>query len=178
MFVLKSLSGMLGHHAARQGSIRGLSRGRRRPWPLLLERLENRLCLSMWSDPVNLGPVVNTSANENHPALSPDGLSLYITSTRTGGVGSGIGTEEIWVSRRASLTDPWGPPQNLGPTINYPDFATGSPNFSPDGHRLFFHSIRPGGYGNADLYVSWRDDIHDDFGWQTPANLGPGVNSP
>src|SRR5713101_1828723 len=105
MFVLKSLIELPGYYAAHQGRFRGLSRATRRPRPPLLERLENRLCLSMWSEPVNLGPMVNTSSNENHPALSPDGLSLYITSNRPGGVGSGMGTEEIWVSRRASLTD-------------------------------------------------------------------------
>src|SRR5262245_705732 len=124
MVLLKSQNGIAAHVASGRGSAHGLSGRRRRPRPLLLERLENRLCLSMWTEPVNLGPVVNSSSNDSHPALSPDGLSLYITSTRPGGVSSGIGTEEIWVSRRASLNDPWGPPQNLGPTINYPDFNT------------------------------------------------------
>src|SRR5437879_4513220 len=50
-----------------------------------------------WSAPVNLGPVINTAANEQHPAISRDGLSLYISSDRSGGFG---GTD-IWVSQRA-----------------------------------------------------------------------------
>src|SRR2546422_6169566 len=50
-----------------------------------------------WSAPVNLGPVINTAANEQHPAISKDGLSLYISSDRPGGFG---GTD-IWVSQRA-----------------------------------------------------------------------------
>src|SRR2546425_12081501 len=50
-----------------------------------------------WGTPVNLGPVVNSAANEQHPAISRDGLSLYISSDRPGGFG---GTD-IWVSHRA-----------------------------------------------------------------------------
>jgi hypothetical protein len=172
MFLLKSLIGTPGHCAARPGCVRGRSSGKQRLPPLLLERLENRLCLSMWSEPVNLGPVVNSQYDEGPMALSPDGLSLYFTSFRPGH--SGV----ISISRRASLTDPWTPPQDLGPTINYPGKISIAPSFSLDGHRLFFDSNRPGAYGDLDVYVSYRDDTNDDFGWQSPVNLGPGVNSP
>ena len=65
---------------------------------------------------------------------------------------------------------------NLGPTINTAS-AEFVPAFSPDGHWMFFASDRPGGFGGADLYQSYRADIHDDFGWQTPTNLGPNVNT-
>src|SRR5207245_2735720 len=37
-----------------------------------------------WSAPVNLGPVINSGSNEQHPAISKDGLSLYFASARTG----------------------------------------------------------------------------------------------
>src|SRR6266480_1150084 len=40
-----------------------------------------------WSTPINLGPVVNSPADDNRPAISKDGLSLYITSGRLGGFG-------------------------------------------------------------------------------------------
>ena len=35
-----------------------------------------------WSTPVNLGPVVNSPFHEWATAISKDGLSLYITSSR------------------------------------------------------------------------------------------------
>ena len=41
---------------------------------------------------------------------------------------------------------------------------------------MFFSSDRAGGFGGPDLYQSYRADIHDDFGWETPTNLGANVN--
>src|SRR2546422_7227456 len=38
---------------------------------------------SDWSAPVNLGPVVNSGSNEQHPAISKDGLSLYRSEEHT-----------------------------------------------------------------------------------------------
>ena len=111
-----------------------------------------------WSTPVNLGAVVNQSRTTDlntHPGISKNGLSLYISSTRPGGVnGANIGNNstgflELWVSQRASLEAPWGAPVNLDaynsvPVINSIDSNTYAPNFSVDGHLLFFSSLREG----------------------------------
>lgn len=125
-----------------------------------------------WLSPENLGPVVNSAFNDQTPELSKDGLSLYFASNRPGG----YGTLDLWVSQRTSIDAPWGPPQNLGPVIN----STGSnaaPHLTRDGHWLYFVSNRPGGFGSFDVMVSWREDTHDDFAWQTPGNIGPPVNT-
>jgi WD40 repeat protein len=127
---------------------------------------------SPWSEPVNLGPVVNSSATDIAAALSPDGLSLYFVSTRSGGLGS----NDIWVSRRASLDAAWGSPVHLGSPINSA-FDDGGPSLSDDGLMLFFTSQRSGGFGLADIYVSRRTDINDDLSWGPPVNLGPHVNT-
>jgi hypothetical protein len=130
-----------------------------------------------WSLPVNLGPVVNSAFNDRHPAISPNGLSLYITSNRPGGFGP-EGTWNIWVSQRASLDDAWGPPRNLGPKINTPGgFA---PNISPDGHWLFFAGGPPvcGGGSPGNIWVSHRKDTDDDFAWEPAVDLGPEINNP
>jgi hypothetical protein len=131
---------------------------------------------SDWSEPVNLGPVVNSEFNDRHPAISPNGLSLYITSDRPGGFGP-EGTFNIWVSQRASLNDPWGPPLNLGPNINTPlGFA---PNISPDGHWLFFAGgSLCGGGSPGNIWVSHREDPDDDFAWEPAVDLGPEINDP
>jgi hypothetical protein len=130
------------------------------------------LDLTDWGPAVNLGPIVNSSAGDLGPAISPDGLALYFYSSRPGGSGG----NDLWVSRRAHRNAPWETPRNLGPLINSAasDFV---PGLSPDGHELLFGSARPGGFGDADLWVSHRDDTDDDLSWQAPVNLGPAVNS-
>src|SRR3989442_4927794 len=127
---------------------------------------------SDWSTPVSLGPVINSAFNDQQPAISKDGLSLYFTSNRPGGLGG----FDMYVSQRACVDDPWGSPVNLGATVNT-TFDEGNPAFSRDGHLLFFQSKRPGGLGGIDIWVSRREHTHDDFDWQLAVNLGPGVNS-
>jgi hypothetical protein len=124
-----------------------------------------------WSEPVNLGPVVNSEFNDSYPAVSRHGLSLYFASNRPGSQGV-----DLWVSRRTTATAPWGPPVNLGPNINTP-FVEDAPAISRDGHWLFFDSNRSDGHGGLDLWVSWRAHTHDDFGWQPAVNLGAGINT-
>src|SRR5262245_41518566 len=69
-----------------------------------------------WAPPQKIDEVggnsseLNTSSVDGCPIQAPDGLSLYLASTRPGGLG-GI---DIWVSHRASAADPWGAPENLG----------------------------------------------------------------
>jgi hypothetical protein len=129
---------------------------------------------SDWSEPVNLGPVVNSKFKDQHPAISADGLSLYITSDRPGG----FGDFDIYVSQRASLNDDWGPPQNLGPIINT-EAEESVPTFSADEHRMYFCSSRPGGPAKekGNIWVSFRDDTDDDFAWQPPTLLGSEINT-
>jgi hypothetical protein len=129
---------------------------------------------SEWSVPVNLGPIVNSSFTDSDPSISKDGLSLYFGA---GAQRSGGSTgRDIWVSRRASVDVPWEPPQNIGAVINTASHED-RPTLSRDGHRLYFASNRPGGYGDFDLYVSRRRDKRDDFGWEPPVNLGSVINS-
>ena len=125
-----------------------------------------------WSEPVNLAPL-NTAFNDRQAFLSKDQLTIYFSSDRP----TGLGGLDIWMSRRASVGSEWETPMNLGAPINSPgqDFA---PSFSIDGHVLFFSSNRPGGHGGTDVYMSRRDNPHDDFGWSEPVNVGPPVNTP
>ena len=127
---------------------------------------------SDWSAPVNLGPAINSAFNDQQPAISKDGLSLYFASTRPGGLGG----FDMYVSQRASVGDPWDSPVNLGPTVNT-SFDEGNPAFSRDGHMMFFQSKRPPSFGGIDIWVSRREHTHDDFDWQPAVNLGAGVNS-
>jgi hypothetical protein len=134
---------------------------------------------SDWSVPVNLGPVINSPDNEAGATLSKDRLSLYFASNKSGG----FGLADLYVSQRTSEEEPWGPPVNLGPVVNSAADDT-IPNLSRDGHWLFFMSRRPGslptlaGVIGFDIWMSYREHVHDDFDWQPPVHLEPPVNSP
>ena len=129
-----------------------------------------------WGMPVNLGPPVNTSGQEHAPRLSTDGLELYFSSWGRPG---GYGAADLWVTRRATLNDPWGSPINLGPVINS-SADENMPFISANGLSLFFSEdyggpYRPGGFGDIDMWVTTRASVNDP--WETPLNLGPIVNS-
>jgi hypothetical protein len=130
-----------------------------------------------WGPVVNLGPVVNSSAVETCPAISPDGLELYFSIHRADGKNvrpGACGGADLWVTKRTTRNDPWGEPVNLGQMVNSASHD-GRPYISPDGLLLFFDSDRPSGYGNGDLYVTRRASLSDP--WGTPVNLGPIVNT-
>jgi len=124
----------------------------------------------IFGTPTNLGSIVNSSADDSGPSVSADGLSLFFTSNRSGGQGN----LDLWVTTRAVVSDPWGPPVNLGPTVNSssPD---GMPSISANGLELNFTSDRPGGRGSADTWVTTRETVTDP--WGSPINLGSVVNS-
>ena len=126
----------------------------------------------IWSAPVNLGPAINSAFSDQGPAISKNGLSLYFTSNRPGGLGG----FDMYVSQRASVDDPWSAPMNLGPALNTTS-DEGNAAFSRDGRLLFFQSKRLPSFGGIDIWVAQRDNPHDDFGWQPAVNLGPPINS-
>lgn len=126
---------------------------------------------SEWSEPVPLGAPVNSpTANDQGPALSSDGLSLYFCSNRQPG---SLGND-LWVSRRASEAEAWSTPVSLGPDVNSSGGDCG-PSLSEDGLLLFFTSNRGGGAN--DIYMTSRTDPTDDLSWGTPVRLGPDVNT-
>ena len=131
-----------------------------------------------WLEPMNLGPIINSSGKEFGPNISADGLSLYFNSTRPGG----SGRNDLYVTTRKTVLDPWGEPLNMGPIVNT-SFHDVSPNITADGLSLFFSdwdsmgmTRRPGGYGRSDIWMTQRASLSEP--WSSPVNLGPQLNSP
>jgi hypothetical protein len=120
-----------------------------------------------WTDPVNLGNVVNTSYSEKHPSISADGRVLYFTSNRPGGKGD----YDIWMTSWNG--DSWSAPVNLGDSINTPGTEQ-SPFIHPDQRSLYFSSDGWPGLGKGDVFVSRLDD---EGNWSTPQNLGYPINT-
>lgn len=72
---------------------------------------------SSWTEPLNLGDVVNTAGEESAPFLASDDKTLYFSSNGF----SGYGGSDIFVSRRLDDTwTNWSDPENLGPELNSP----------------------------------------------------------
>lgn len=121
-----------------------------------------------WSEPVRLGPNINTKYRETHASLSADEQFLYITSDRKGGYGG----FDIYVSERQADST-WGPAKNLGPEINTPKNEIG-PYIHPDGYTLYFSSDGHPGMGGYDVFLSEKKL---DGGWYEPENIGFPLNT-
>ena len=100
-----------------------------------------------WGMPMNLGLTVNSPRFDGNPFILPDGLTLYFGSTRP----EGYGEMDLWMTRRATDSEPWCTPVNLGPAVNSSAFEA-MPSLSANGSTLYFTSDRPGGSGGMDLW--------------------------
>ena len=127
-----------------------------------------------WGPPLNLGPPVNSSAQEISPNISFDGLHLFFSDYTGGFRPGGFGQRDLWTSSRQTVTDPWEIPVNLGSTVNSSAHDQ-TPSISADGLMLFIASNRSGGLGTLDIWVSTRTTKEDP--WTVPVNLGAKVNS-
>ena len=88
---------------------------------------------------------VNSSWNETHASMSPDGKIMYFTSNRKGGEG------DLDIYRSMLQGDSWSNPQNLGPEINTP-YNEDTPFVSGDGKVLYFSSEGHQGMGGYDIF--------------------------
>jgi len=100
-----------------------------------------------WSKPINLGPDVNTAANDYSPFLAADGITLYYS---TSGL-SGYGKEDIFVTRRLDDTwMHWSEPMNMGKPINS---AESDSKFSiPASGSYAYFSSKEGSVGLYDIF--------------------------
>lgn len=100
---------------------------------------------------------LNSPFRDSGPAIRRDGLEMFFVSERPGGVSP----VDIWVSTRASISDAWSTPVNMGAPINGVG-NDGGPALSFDGTALYFHSAqRPGNVGGPffDLWVATREKL-------------------
>ena len=108
-----------------------------------------------WGTAVNLGESVNSPADDEGAHVTPDGLSMYLNSNRTGNM-------KLYVCQRKSTQDTWGTPQQLPSPIN----SIGNdaePTLSPDGLTLMFVSTRAQKF---ELFVAKRTSLDDP--WSAP----------
>ncbi len=98
-------------------------------------------------------PGLNTASSDARQNLSRDGLEIFFDSSRPVAAGN-----DIYSSTRASTSDAWSTPANLGANVNSA-LAETRPSLSWDGTTLYFGSNRVGGEGDSDLYVTTRERV-------------------
>ena len=99
-----------------------------------------------WSEPINMGPEINTEFDEDSPFISVDGKTMYFASN---GVKS-IGGFDIFLTVFDEDNN-WSPPINMG----YPINSTGDDLYfttTVDGKVAYLTSFRPNGQGEKDIY--------------------------
>lgn len=106
---------------------------------------------------------LNAGGNLDEHVLTPDGLSVYFTSTRAG---SEFGSRNIWFAERASRDEPFSPPRPLDELNS--DAIERAPGISADGLEIIFSSERAGGRGELDLWRATRASVDQPFGPPEP----------
>ena len=100
-----------------------------------------------WSNPLNLGPSVNTKYDEDAPFLHPDGVTLYFSSKGH----NTIGEYDIFKTTINTETNEYSKAENLG----YPINDVSNDIFfvlSVDGQRGYYSSIKEETFGGIDIY--------------------------
>lgn len=123
---------------------------------------------SDWSDPVRLAAPVNSRSSEWHPTVAADG-TLFFASER----GRQDGKADIYSAAQES-DGSYRQAERLPAPVNLDGVNDSDPFIAPDGSYLIFHSDRPGGFGEHDLYIAFA---LPGGSWSEPRNLGPAINT-
>jgi hypothetical protein len=120
-----------------------------------------------WSFPARMNFPVNTKFGESHPSLS-EGGTIFFASTREDEAGNVIGSS-IYCAEPA--LNEYTRVRKLEGDINMGDVT--DPCVSQDESYIIFAATRDGGFGENDLYISFRDGSM----WSAPKNLGSAINT-
>lgn len=123
-----------------------------------------------WTKMKALNKHINTKYWESHATITKDGNTLFFTSDRPGGFG-GL---DIYRSDKDEKGD-WGPPVNLGPTINsIYDEETPFVIGDKGKYTLYFSSQGHYSMGGFDVFYS---TLLNNNKWSTPINIGYPLNT-
>jgi hypothetical protein len=121
---------------------------------------------SIWSEPVNLAPPVNSKLHDAAPSFNPEGTTMYFMRCEKMDQNKADNCKIYSVSKKPN--GEWGEPAELPSSINTGNSQ--SPRIMADGQTLVFASNKfPGSKGGMDLYVtrmsngSWSKPVPLDF---------------
>jgi Tol biopolymer transport system component len=117
-----------------------------------------------WGKPSKLGNEINSQSDDFYPIVTRDG-TFFFNSQR-----AGQGTNDIYTSKLKN--GEYLPAEKLSDKINT-EFREFDAYVDPDQKFIIFASDRPGGFGQSDLYISFRTDNNE---WSQSTNMGPKIN--
>ena len=123
--------------------------------PTVLGEIFSSERLARWS----FGPAApvaelnDPAANDIQPNVRRDGREVVFSSNRTGTLGG----QDVWVSTRHNIHQPWSRPVNLGTAVNSAAAET-RPSLSWHADTLLFGRA-PGPEGMSDIYVTTREKL-------------------
>ncbi len=120
-----------------------------------------------WVNPTRLPDVINSTASEWNASFANNG-NFYFSSERKKGTSALHG--DLYIAKQLAAGELL--IEELPSGINA-DYNDSDPLIAPDESFLIFHSNRPGGVGEHDLYVSFK--IKNE--WSKPQNLGSEINT-
>lgn len=103
----------------------------------------------LWSDPKNLGPVINTPDEENAPFIHANGRTLFYASNGL----PGMGGFDIFLSQRIDTI--WSAPKNIGYPINTVSEQVGL-YIASDGKRAYYSDDRSENGNNRSLLYTFE----------------------
>ncbi len=118
-----------------------------------------------WSEAQHLGNVINTDSSESFASISNNGTIYFMKVNE-----DGKGTSDIYYSKK--INGAYQTPQNIGLPINTTERES-NPFISANEDYIIYFSTDPKGYGDVDLYISFKKDGK----WSEPKNLGLPINS-
>lgn len=120
-----------------------------------------------WSQPINIGSVINTNADEFYPSVTNTG-DLFFTAQYK----SSKGKEDIYVSR--FVNGKYTKPKSLSNTINTEKYEFNAFVAPDESFIVFTSNGRDNHLGRGDLYISKKDKNNN---WTTAKHLGNNINS-
>lgn len=122
-----------------------------------------------WSEPINAGNTINSTANEYYVSFTNDG-SMYFASNLNASEGKEYDFDiykSIWKENRFQQ------PVKLSEAINTNRYEA-DVFVAPDESYLIFSAARKEGMGKGDLYISFKAE---DGEWTQAKNMGPLINT-
>ncbi len=119
-----------------------------------------------WFEPTLLSAKVNSDSSDYHPSVTENGTLFFASTRDTAQSGPDIYRSDF-------IDGEYQEAQRLDASINS-EYQDWDPYVAPDESLMIFKSDRPGGFGDMDIYISFKKE---DGSWTDAKNMGPSVNT-